>query len=119
MESALGRRELLLLLPLAAALLGPAAPLQLSQVLLGPGRGGATPRPCRLASESAEPSPAGALGFCWPQVPRRGRACLGRRPAPPAGAAGLWRLGRAGEAGGSEGRRAGREGVFRQQRLAV
>lgn len=36
MEAALGGRELLLLLPLAAALLGLAAPLQLGQVLTGP-----------------------------------------------------------------------------------
>lgn len=95
MEAALGGRELLLLLPLAAALLGPAAPLQLGQVPpapgsapgsgsgpgSGPGRGGASPSPCPSLS--------------LPSLPPRGvsRTLPGRWASP-------GRLGRAGGIGG-------------------
>lgn len=98
MEAALGRRELLLL-SLAAALLGPTAPLQLGQVLTGPGLGlrlVLVPAPVPLPPRG-EPDPAGALGGGAGRLrlPRPQAGTAGRE-ASPAGAAGA-----AGESGRS------------------
>lgn len=120
MEAALGRRELLLplllLVPplLDAALLGPAAPLQLGQVPTGPGRGGASPSPspspCPSRGGAGPRRGAGRRGGLGSPGRKAGRGGLGRGLAGPGGRA--VRPGEAGEAGGSGGRCAGCEGVL-------
>lgn len=116
MEAALGRRELLLppllLLPLAAAVLGPAAPLQLGQVPMGPGRGGASPYPSPCPSPCPSPWPSeGRAGPCR-TAGGSGAAVSGLAAGWHGRAGGIAAAEGAGKAEGTGGRCAGYEGVF-------